>query len=739
MSGQPSSLDKTKLALMGAAAVGTALLLPTVTANSLNAVDYALSVAQKCRKSKKNKKTVTGAHSVEVGPTMEGESRPRRYVGLESLSSEGCVLTPDGLLASSFQGVSTVWDLWRRDVSVYGPKKCMGHRPVKEVQVTKKVVDGRAIEWRTPVFNETVWLSFNEVDARIAEIAAGLKSLGVAKDSVVGLYEETRAEWMMTALACWSQAATIATVYANLGDEALVFALNQCSVPTIFTNGSLVPNLVAAKSHCPALTTVIYTDALPASVDVSKCGFRVVSFEEMIAHGKSVRADPVPPAADQLAVIMYTSGTSGPPKGVMITQGNIVASAAGITSCLPSIFGEGEESEGDMYCGFLPLAHVLELVAETAMLAHGRAIGYGTPRTLSSTAAKPHGDLLEFQPTLMCGVPRIWDSIKKEVSSKISRQNFLIRWLFNNAYKFKLGAMKSGRSTPLWDALVFNPVFKPIVGANLQGILSGGAPLSESTQEFLSVCLGVPVIQGYGLTETCAGGTIQPLELVTGVVGAPVACAEIKLKDCPEMNYTSKNAEPSGEVWIRGPCVSLGYYKDEQKTKEAFREGGWFATGDVGKWRSDGNLQIIDRVKNLFKLSFGEYVAPEKLESVYGASPFVSANGICVYGDSLADFLVALVIPHKQNLLQWAASQNLPHADNFNAVVRSPEARAAVLESLKGEAKKAKLKSFEVVKDLVLYADEWTPENGCLTAAMKLKRDVIKKRYESDIASMYDR
>jgi len=267
-------------------------------------------------------------------------------------------------------------------------------------------------------------------------------------------------------------------------------------------------------------------------------------------------------------------------------------------------------------------------------------------------------------------------------------------------------------------------------------MLSGGAPLSRDTHEFLRVCFGASVIQGYGLTETCGGGTLMHIDDVSlGAVGAPLPGAEIKLIDVPEMGYLSSNEPQRGEVWIKGPMVATrGYYKKPEQTAEAFKAGGWFATGDVGQFNTNGTLEIIDRVKNLVKLSHGEYIPLESIESKLKTSPLV--DNICVYADSSEAFPIAIVFPAKQKLTEYATSKNLPDAHDFNALCEQRACRDAVLQSLNQVARASKLKSFEVPKDVLLTPEEWTPENY-LTAAMKLKRAPLTAHFKAELAEMY--
>jgi len=279
--------------------------------------------------------------------------------------------------------------------------------------------------------------------------------------------------------------------------------------------------------------------------------------------------------------------------------------------------------------------------------------------------------------------------------------------------------------------------FLPEVGGRLRIMVSGGAPISQETMEFIKVCFGCVIIQGYGLTETCGMGTFQdPTKFSTNNVGIPGGSNEIKLVDVSEMGYTSKDFPcPRGEICIRGNNVTMGYFKDQKKTDECFEKDGWFHTGDVGQWNKDGTLSIIDRKKNLVKMAHGEYVALENLESIYGASPFVFPNGLMMYGDSFKDNIVAVMLPHPQYLTTWASENGC--TGSISELAKNEKVIKAVLKSFQELGNNAKKKKFEFISSVRIVTGEWTPENGLLTSSMKLKRQDIKKFYENEIEEMY--
>jgi len=389
----------------------------------------------------------------------------------------------------------------------------------------------------------------------------------------------------------------------------------------------------------------------------------------------------------------------------------------------------------DTYMAFLPLAHVLELVVENVILMAGGSLGYGNPRTLTTSAMKNcYGDIKELRPTLMAGVPEVWERIRKGAFEKLKKQPKIVQGAFNGAFSIKKALHPYlGLRIPIIDTMF--SALRSETGGRLRIMLSGGAPVAADTQTFLRMCFGCNCIQGYGLTETCGVVSLQlPDDYEPGVVGGPVPAAEIKLLDIPDMGYTHLDSpNPRGELLARGPGITVGYYKNEEQTKEVYKDG-WFSTGDIAEILPNGSLKIVDRKKNLVKLSHGEYIALEKLESVYKHSEFV--ENICCYGDSSKEFAIALIVPHKNHLESWA-EQNGIHENDFQALCDNDKVKDMVLKSLQELGKKSRLASFEILQGLYLSAEEWTAENDMLTAAFKLKRRNIVKKYQEQIDAMY--
>jgi len=289
------------------------------------------------------------------------------------------------------------------------------------------------------------------------------------------------------------------------------------------------------------------------------------------------------------------------------------------------------------------------------------------------------------------------------------------------------------------DAAVLSQV-KLQTGGRLRLAMSGGAALSRETQEFLSLAL-VQMLQGYGMTETCGMCVILPPEFMQyGSVGLPVPSVEIKLRDVSDAGYLSTNTPPQGEVLLRGPSVIKGYYKrdDLNNDETIFTKDGWLRTGDVGQWNADGTLSLIDRIKNLVKLSGGEYIALERLESIYKSCNLVS--NICVHATPDAKQPIAIIIPHEQHLRATLKEAGNPLADaDMHEICASRDVAGIVLKSCNASGKKSGFKSLELLQDVVLTPEEWTPESGFVTAAQKVQRKKVAEGFAKEISEAYGR
>lgn len=412
-----------------------------------------------------------------------------------------------------------------------------------------------------------------------------------------------------------SQSMPIATAYDTLGEEGLKHSLVQTEAKAIFCDPHLLKTLVNPLKEAKEIKFVIYNtepEVKQEYIDKLKSAFdylTILSFEDLREMGESNPVDPVPPQPEDLCCIMYTSGSTGTPKGVPIKHSAVVASIAGVTTIIGQYIGPG-----DKFLTYLPQAHILEFVFENACLYWGGTMGYGSPKTLSDASVRNcKGDIREFRPTILVGVPAVWESVKKGIIAKVNAGSVIVRNLFWSALAAKSFLLSTGLpGTAILDAVVFKKI-KDATGGQLRVCMNGGGPIARDTQRFISMAI-TPMIGGYGLTETTAMGALtDPMHWTDNALGDIPSSVEVKLVDFADAGYFAANNPPQGEIWIRGPPVFTGYYDNPQETADTLTDDGWFKTGDIGEFDKNQHLRIIDRKKNLVKTLNGEYIALEKV------------------------------------------------------------------------------------------------------------------------------
>jgi long-chain acyl-CoA synthetase len=393
-------------------------------------------------------------------------------------------------------GCGTLYDLVRVSFKDNGSHDCMTSREFLGWKVPGKVKE----------FGEKKTLSFADVGVLAHKFGAALRAAKVMQapdtttiDKVketnrIAIFENTCPQWMIAAIGAFSQSITVTTVYATLGMDAVVEAIQDNLISVLVCNAKDVGKVASKRSSMPTLTHIVYTNDLVAPGDKinhpTVPGLTIVSFDDFVASGNTTAYPPIPPKADTTAVVMYTSGSTGKPKGVIINHSQIVACGAAVEVAIQVQPGV------DVYLGYLPLAHIMELMAEFALLAVGCSICYADPKSLSSTGAYPTGALEAYSPTMMVAVPKIWDTIKKGIQAKVAQTSPVKQFLVKTAFEWRKFALHHGFDTPLFKALVFKK-FRAAVGGNLRFGLSGGGPLNEEVQEFIRCAFGIQIVQGY--------------------------------------------------------------------------------------------------------------------------------------------------------------------------------------------------------------------------------------------------
>lgn len=648
------------------------------------------------------------------------------------------------LLVTLPGNVTTLYESLQNSIKTYGNNVCFGSRRVlKTVQEAKEIqkkVDGEIVKenktWDFFQLSPYEWISYSELGVLLNKIGSGLKHIGLGGEKRLALFAPTSHYWSTMANACYTQNISAITVYDTLGAAGLKHGLNECEIPAIFTTPQQIETIQEILSEVPTLQSIIHTETLEASRIESLKAIRpelsIYSFEEFLKLGEEHPSEHNPPKPEDVCLIMYTSGTTGNPKGVVITHRNVVSIVAGARSLVSSYF-----IKSDVYLSFLPLAHILAFAVDCLFLSLGVCIAYGNPRTLSDVSVREcKGDLREARPTIVVGVPQVFDLIRKGILNKINGSGPVAQNVFNVSLRLKRNFNRFGLPTFLLDALVFKKI-KDQMGGRLRYAVSGGAPLSEATQTFFSTAV-CNLFQGYGLTEVCGIAVACTPDMFRPTnIGKISPSLEFKLVDVPEMGYLHTNSPPQGELWFRGPPVAKGYYKNDAATAEAFTEDGWFKTGDIVTYHDNGSLSIVDRKKNLAKLSNGEYIAVERLESRYKNVLYV--QNICVVVNSEKNRPVALVQVNLDAVNHFAKAANMPEFHDLNDISKSEPIRKEVLSGLQAEAKNAKFSTSETVIDVFVSPIEWSADNELLTTSQKLRRKPLSDKFQAELTAMFNK
>ncbi|KAF7043261.1 hypothetical protein CFC21_052645 [Triticum aestivum] len=570
------------------------------------------------------------------------------------------------------------------------------------------------------------WMTYGEAGTSRTAIGSGLICHGIPKGARVGLYFINRPEWTIVDNACSAYSYVSVPLYDTLGPDAVQFIVNHASLEAIFCVPQTLSTLLSFITQMPCVRLIVVVGGIDENMPSSPAaaGMEIITYSMLHRQGHMSPQPFRPPKPEDVATICYTSGTTGTPKGAVLSHANFIANVAGQdlgVKFYPS----------DVYISYLPLAHIYERTNQIWLVHRGAAVGFYQGDNL-----KLMDDLNTLKPTVFASVPRLYNKIYAAITNAVKESGGLKERLFHAAYNAKRQAIINGRNpSPVWDKLVFNKI-KARLGGRVRVMSSGASPLSPDVMEFLRICFGGDILEGYGMTETSCVITLMDVgDISIGHVGSPNPACEVKLVDVPEMNYTSEDQPyPRGEICARGPIIFQGYYKDEVQTREVIDEDGWLHTGDIGLWLPGGRLKIIDRKKNIFKLAQGEYIAPEKIENVYAKCKFIAQ--CFVYGDSFNSCLVAVVAVEPEVLKSWAALEGIQYED-LRQLCSDPRARAAVLADMDSIGKEAQLRGFEFVKAVTLVAEPFTLENGLLTPTFKVKRPQAKAYFAKEITDMY--
>ena len=558
-------------------------------------------------------------------------------------------------------------------------------------------------------------ISSQEFLRRVGGLSTAFVELGVKPGDRVGLFAANRPEWHTADFAITGAGAITVPIYFNESPDRMTYILKHCGAKVVFVAGfPQIQKLLAVRANLPELEQIIVADGgseIPR--DFLRYETLVAASGEKDISAYRLRASQVLPG--QLASIIYTSGTTGEPKGVMLTHTNFCSNVTDVGHDFHLNPAE------DAALSFLPLSHVYGRTLDYIYIFQGCPIGY-VP-SLDDVAQA----LVEVRPTVVAAVPRFFEKIYARLVEQGSKNTGLKRKIFdwamriaNRSVRWKATSGHASLAVKMQWLLANQLVYKKVragLGGRLRIISSGGAPLSKELAEFFWA-VGVPIYQGYGLTETSPIVSSNYPQNRVGSSGKPIANVQVRTAE-------------DGEILVKGPCIMQGYYKNPEATREALSPDGWFSTGDIGFVDEDGYLYITDRKKDLLKTAAGKFVAPQPIENLLKTSPYI-LNAMVV-GDK-RKFIAALIVLNPVTVSARLADEGLKFSSNAELTAH-PRTHALIEEEVKRLT--AHLAQYETIKRFALLAEDFTFDGGTLTFTLKVKRRVVEQKYHDVIESLY--
>lgn len=596
------------------------------------------------------------------------------------------------------------------------------------------------------------WFSYREIENFTKNLAFNIRKNGLVETrqykneegdwKILGIFARNSVEWVTLDIALQSDSITSVTFYSTLGSESFEHIFSQTQIKTIAISPENVKKLLEFHSqyNFKSLKNVIIFDlTLEFShseiESIEKSGLSVFLFSDLVKEPTTVY-DLVRPKPNYIITICYTSGTTSLPKGTLLTQKGFACQKYFVKDAGVNINTE------DVCISYLPAAHAMERFHFTVVLFEGAKMGF-----ISGTDIKKYlmEDISLLKPTFLIAVPKILINFQQKVLQEFDKFQGWKKSFVYKALNTKRHNYDSNQSIyhTIYDKIVFNSIREKF-GGRIKYLVSASAPIPKDVSKDIKVLLSAPLLEGYGMTELSGGSNATSVnDFTNSNVGGVLRTLYMKLIDRKELNYHSKTVvngrpAPTGEVCFKGPSVFKGYFQDKKNTDETIDSDGWMRTGDIGMIEpSNKGLKIIDRVKEIFKLLQGEYIAPAKLEGAYNKSEFV--NQICIYGSSLKSSILAIVVINKRKCNEILVEKGvIKEGEDFeNKYLNEVKLVEAVKMSFDEIAKFSKFNSLERPSNFILTTEEFSIVNGLLTPTMKLIRKKIEKKYEKEIESAY--
>ena len=563
------------------------------------------------------------------------------------------------------------------------------------------------------------WLKWSWLDfyRQVEALAGYLSQIGVQPGDQIAIYSSTRVEWFISDMAIMALGAITIPIYTSNREEDIEYILNssECSM-IIIEQPELLDRFLNVANNCPKVKSVLFFNKCSSEEE------KVVSWKEAIISGRKYAQEKTDfliaaiykNTLDQTATVVYTSGATGKPKGVVLTHKQIMSE-------ISDIFDLIGIDHHDRSLTFLPYAHILGRIESWGSLYTGFTLCF------AESLEKLQKNLQEVKPTTLIGVPRVFEKIYNSICTQVEAhpvRHHIFDWAVSTGQKVSQHRLNK-EPLPTVDLaqymlakkLIFSPLKKEL-GGRLRFAISGGAPLSREIAEFFHSA-SILILEGYGLTETTAAVTLNtPLSYCFGTVGKPIGDVDIKIAS-------------DGEIIVKSDKVMKEYYHNLDSTKKAFTRDGYFKTGDIGEFTDDGFLRITDRKKNLIKTAGGKYVAPQKLENLLKLNKYISHA--LIHGDR-RKYIVALLTLNFPAIEEFAQQHNISYI-NTRSLTQHPKIKELIRDNV--AEINCKLLSFETIKNFAVLPDDFTIESGELTPSLKIRRKFCDKKYKKTLDRLY--
>ena len=596
------------------------------------------------------------------------------------------------------------------------------HMSVLVHDLAKKYGEREALIYQDFGGKEWKSLSWNKFSATVKQVSNALLNIGVKEQENIGIFSQNSIQYLFCDFGAWGVRAVTIPFYATSSEQQIQFMINDAKVRFLFVGEQeQYDRARRVVSLCPTLERIIVYDAM---VHISEHDTNAIYFDDFLKLGdKLPRQTEVEQRQreannDDIANILYTSGTTGDSKGVILTHGQYHAAIIANDECV-------DVNEHDRVMNFLPYTHIFERGWAILCLSEGATLIVNThPQEVQQS-------MREMHPTCMSSVPRFWEKVYQGVMEKIDHASSVQRKLFHHALavgrKHNIEYLSLGKKPPvalhleyeLLNRTVFSLVRKELGLENAHFFPTAGAAVSEHVEEFVH-SIGLNMIVGYGLTESLATVSCDHLNkpYTVGSVGRPINGIDIRISD-------------EGEILLTGPTITKGYYNREDLTRQAFTEDGYFRTGDAG-YLKNGELFLKERIKDLFKTSNGKYIAPQMIESKILVDKYI--DQIAVIADQ-RKFVSALIIPVYGMLEEYARAHNIAF-ENREQLCANPQIYAMMKERI--DTLQQQLAHYEQVKRFTLLPHHFSMEKGELTNTLKIRRRVLNENYKAEIDKMYE-